>query len=36
MVSARDLLELDKIGAPYHGVLMDPLEMRFISEAGTL
>src|SRR5262249_18406850 len=34
-ISARDLLELDEIGAPCHGILMDPLEMWFIPEAGT-
>ena len=35
-ISARDLLELAEIGAPCRGILMDPLEMWFIPEAGTL
>jgi len=35
-ISTGYLLELNEIGAANLGILVDPLEMRFVPEAGTL
>ena len=35
-IAARDLLELQEIGAPHDGILVNALEMRFVPEARAL
>src|SRR5580704_14216320 len=33
-IPARDLFKLDQVGAPRHGVLMQPFELRFVPPTG--
>src|SRR6202035_2346703 len=35
-IPARDLFKLDQVGAPRHGVLMQPFELRFVPPTGAL